>query len=159
MSVAEISPKHYLGPLCLRGHAYRDTGKSLRYLSAKTCVECAKEFQRRPEYREKVAKWRRDTGYESSPKRKAYKRQLSYNLSEDEYQALLKKQDNCCAVCGVEFDGSGRSKTAPVVDHCHATKVVRGILCGRCNKAEGWLSKTPKEVLRRLLEYAGRADN
>lgn len=37
------SDKFYLGKLCLRGHEYEQTGKSLRYKIKKTCVVCAKE--------------------------------------------------------------------------------------------------------------------
>lgn len=33
--------KHYLGNLCKRNHEWQNSGKSLRYLSKKDCVECA----------------------------------------------------------------------------------------------------------------------
>lgn len=35
-----IGDKHYLGKLCKREHNYQDTGKSLRGLKSRECVEC-----------------------------------------------------------------------------------------------------------------------
>lgn len=56
----------------------------------------------------------------------------SYNLSEEEYKNLIRKQ-NSCAICGIEFVNS---KTTHV-DHCHQTNKVRGLLCGKCNTGIG----------------------
>jgi len=55
-----------------------------------------------------------------------------YNITEDEYHALLKKQGEKCGICSV-------SQVTLCVDHCHATGVVRGLLCGNCNKGIGFL--------------------
>lgn len=48
-----------------------------------------------------------------------------YGLSTDKLQAIFKKQDRRCAICGV--------KQQLVLDHDHATKKARGYLCRRCN--------------------------
>jgi hypothetical protein len=69
----------------------------------------------------------------------ARNRQQKYGLSLEEYDALLAKQDERCAICG--------RKCALQVDHDHKTRKVRGLLCGRCNhglaflEAQGFLSK------------------
>ena len=34
--------KHYLGTLCKRGHEWENSGKSLRHLKSKNCIECTK---------------------------------------------------------------------------------------------------------------------
>jgi hypothetical protein len=39
-----------------------------------------------------------------------------------------------------------------MVDHCHATGKVRGLLCHNCNRALGLL-KDDKSTIRRALEY------
>ena len=62
----------------------------------------------------------------------------NYAITENEYAALLEKQDGVCAIC----DQSERSHRngAPnrlSVDHCHRTGVVRGLLCHACNRALG----------------------
>ncbi len=59
-----------------------------------------------------------------------------YGLTEDKISEMISNQNNSCAICGTEDFG----KKGPNVDHCHATNKVRGILCGRCNKAIGLFS-------------------
>jgi hypothetical protein len=56
-----------------------------------------------------------------------------YNLTELEFNALLKAQDNKCAICHRSFDDSHR----PHVDHDHQTGAVRGLLCRRHNTGLG----------------------
>ena len=50
----------------------------------------------------------------------------AYNLTQDEYEARLAKQDNVCAMCN-------KPTNKIVVDHDHKTNVVRGLICPRCN--------------------------
>ncbi len=60
-----------------------------------------------------------------------------YGLTEEQFHALEAAQDERCAICGKQ----GRL----VVDHCHASGKVRGLLCNPCNaalafvEAAGWL--------------------
>ena len=46
--------------------------------------------------------------------------------------------DACCAICGTT-NGPGKRKLG--VDHCHATELVRGVLCAACNTAIGLLGE------------------
>ena len=52
----------------------------------------------------------------------------TYGLTADEYERLLTHQGGACAICG------GARRYRLNVDHDHATGVVRGLLCRRCNK-------------------------
>lgn len=54
-----------------------------------------------------------------------------YNLTADEYQVLLTKQNNVCAICASQLVGLGSRQTN--VDHNHTTGKVRELLCSRCN--------------------------
>lgn len=54
-----------------------------------------------------------------------------YKINLEEYNNILAKQDNKCAICKKE------SNTRLHVDHCHDTLKVRGLLCGNCNRALG----------------------
>lgn len=58
-----------------------------------------------------------------------------YGLSIEDFDQLLTKQRNRCALCGSEFAKTLMRK--PSVDHDHSTGEVRGLLCGECNI---WLS-------------------
>lgn len=51
-----------------------------------------------------------------------------YGISSAEYFAILWSQDCMCAICHDSF-----LDVSPVVDHCHATGQVRGLLCSLCN--------------------------
>ena len=63
-----------------------------------------------------------------------------YGIKTPERDRLIKSQDFKCASCGshVEFTKSkGPSKHSAVVDHCHTSGKIRGILCGSCNLVIG----------------------
>ena len=66
-----------------------------------------------------------------------------------QYLALFQQQGGRCAICG-------KSSTRQLhADHCHTTKVVRGLLCGSCNTALGLFGDSP-EVLRAAVRYLNR---
>ena len=61
-----------------------------------------------------------------------------FGLTENEYAALLEKQNGVCAIC----DQPERAHRNGVpnrlsVDHCHRTGAIRGLLCHACNRALG----------------------
>ncbi len=39
-----------------------------------------------------------------------------------------------------------------VIDHCHSTGAIRGLLCSNCNTAIGLLSDNP-EIIRKAADY------
>lgn len=59
---------------------------------------------------------------------------LRYGLSWGDYQNLLAAQDGKCKICGL-----APIKRRLVVDHCHVTGRVRGLLCHLCNCALSYL--------------------
>lgn len=71
----------------------------------------------------------------------------TYNITEDQYQALLAFQGGCCAICR-RIKGL-RKRLA--VDHDHSCcdgptscgKCVRGLLCTTCNKFLGHIRDSP----------------
>jgi Autographiviridae endonuclease VII len=78
-----------------------------------------------------------------------------YNISKAEEDAILAAQGGVCAGCGTDVMHrhrlSGR-RVSMHIDHCHLTNRIRGILCGKCNRAIGLLSDDPA-LLRRLADY------
>lgn len=103
------------------------------------CRQCAKEQQ---------TKW-------------YYKR--AHKLSLEERDAMLVKQDGKCKICknDTEFQfKKGHARNIgefAVVDHCHETKAIRGILCGSCNTGLGAFKDNPfalEAAIQYLLESA-----
>jgi Recombination endonuclease VII. len=72
-----------------------------------------------------------------------HKRNLrrKFNMTVDEYNSLLNKQNGVCAIC---FELPVTKRLA--VDHDAETSVIRGLLCANCNTAIGLL----KHNLQRL---------
>lgn len=56
----------------------------------------------------------------------------TYSITLEEYNAILKMQGGCCAIC---HKPATHFKKALAVDHCHKTGLVRGLLCWPCNGA------------------------
>lgn len=76
-----------------------------------------------------------------------------YGLTPEQYTAIYDQQGGRCAICGSEA-GDRISKRFHI-DHCHATGVVRGLLCSSCNLG---LGKFKDDVARliRAVEYLQR---
>lgn len=79
---------------------------------------------------------------------------LGIQISEEEYNKVLKEQNNRCAICNNHDYRSGRLIKLSI-DHCHDTLKFRGLLCGNCNRALGLL-KDDVEVLKKAIEYLNR---
>lgn len=68
-----------------------------------------------------------------------------YGLTADEYELIKTQQGGVCAICR-RHNGSSK---ALAVDHDHVTGIVRGLLCGMCNKnVLGHLRDDPEAFMR-----------
>ena len=80
-----------------------------------------------------------------------------YGITVDDRNRMFAEQDGCCAVCRTPISLRPHPFEARAfVDHDHDTGIVRGLLCHRCNLAEGLLRSDPA-VMRRLAEYVESA--
>ena len=76
-----------------------------------------------------------------------------YNLSVHDYDGMLVAQNGVCAACKGDNDGKPLS-----VDHDHACcpgdsscgRCVRGLLCGSCNRALGFLDDDDRRISRAI---------
>lgn len=75
----------------------------------------------------------------------------AFGLSIEQYDKMLASQDSRCALCGSDFPG-GRGRF--VVDHCHETNRIRGLLCNLCNVGLGALRDSP-QLLAKAIRYLG----
>lgn len=88
--------------------------------------------------------------YEKNKDKHNKKKQLRlYNLTEEEYNCLLLKQKNLCAICKKELP------RIPHIDHDHNTKKVRGLLHRQCNLLLG-SARESISMLQNAIEYLKR---
>ena len=73
-----------------------------------------------------------------------------YGISPEDYDTMLKEQDNKCKICLVSF--TTLKPQLIHVDHCHTTKQVRGLLCNLCNTGLGFF-KDNTETLTNAIVY------
>jgi hypothetical protein len=79
-------------------------------------------------------------------KRKDYHYRRNYGITLNDFLRMSEEVGNSCEVCG----------DAPVVlDHCHTTGEVRGILCNKCNQALG-LMRDNADLIVKLSDYLKR---
>lgn len=57
-------------------------------------------------------------------------------ITKEEYELLEKQADGKCCICG--------EQQPLVLDHDHATKKVRALICSPCNKGLGGFRDNPK---------------
>ena len=70
-----------------------------------------------------------------------------YGLTREAYFEMFERQGGRCAICG------GVSTWRELdIDHCHASGMVRGLLCHFCNKTLGFVNDNPT-VLRAAAQY------
>jgi hypothetical protein len=74
----------------------------------------------------------------------------SYGITLNEYNQMLVDQNHKCITCGTTDPGGKHGKF--MVDHCHSTGKVRGLLCKRCNIALGEVGDNVN-VLQSMIEY------
>lgn len=84
---------------------------------------------------------------------RASKLKERYGITLEEYDNMLKEQGGGCKICGSP-DPKRKGSKHLVVDHCHATGKVRGLLCYRCNVGLGNFEDGPALVLK-AYEYLG----
>ena len=84
----------------------------------------------------------------------ANKKFEKYGITEDDYNNLFVKQNGKCAICGKH---QSEIEIALLIDHCHKTGKVRGLLCSSCNFGIGHLNDDI-ENLKCAILYLNRKD-
>ena len=110
----------------------------------KTCKGCAKEFVRSsPTQIYCTSQCQQDNSYLLT----------RYGITKLDYEHMLEEQGRVCAIC-LRDDSQVKTRMHMrlVVDHCHTTGKVRGLLCHRCNQGLGLFDDNP-EALLQAVEY------
>ena len=126
--------------------------------------EWAKDLNRRAkEYRQS----KRGKRQISKSARKCHLKS-KFGISIKEYKRLERGQKGFCAICGEKQKWNGRNgKRLPlVVDHCHKTGRIRGLLCSPCNIAihkaernERWFEKAELYLRKKTTKWWLQRDN
>ncbi|HHJ3231204.1 TPA: endonuclease VII domain-containing protein [Vibrio parahaemolyticus] len=122
------------------------------YFKAKPCKRCGTEF--RPNAPSEL--YCSDECKDHMLTSKYLER--TYGITYDDYLEMARKQSQRCAICGGEgFVMKACHKVKLVVDHCHLTGKVRGLLCHNCNRALGLL-QDDKGSLSKAIAYLEGAE-
>lgn len=79
--------------------------------------------------------------------------QSDYGISLDDKRQLYKMQSGKCAICNNKFASINTSN----VDHIEGTKIIRGLLCGHCNRGIGLLNHSV-DILISAINYLNREE-
>jgi hypothetical protein len=78
-----------------------------------------------------------------------------YGVTLEQYEEMLHKQNGVCAIC--QNPATGYFKHL-VIDHDHATRKFRGLLCSKCNRAIGLLRESA-DMLEQAAKYLRKVEN
>lgn len=134
--------KRYVGKMCEKHPALNGE----RFTSNSRCCGCLLEAanawnkNNRERTRANGSRWRAQ-----NPERRANQHYVKrYGITKAQKDAMLHRQGGVCACCQEPTRADWH------VDHCHATNVVRGVLCSHCNWMLGNALESPVRLTRAL---------
>ena len=108
----------------------------------RTCKTCRNLEQR-------ALKEKNPEKHKESHRKSMFKRK--YGITIDQYNLMFLKQEGKCAICGTHQSELNHTLS---VDHCHATNIIRGLLCSKCNTGIGYFNDNAK-FLASAASYLG----
>jgi hypothetical protein len=137
----------------------RETAARWRKNHPEEYAATRKRYRDKPSTKEKNQKACREYMRGRSPEwRRERKLKHVYNLTPAQYNAMFAAQNGVCAICEEPETTIDKRTGKPrhlAVDHCHETRRVRGLLCGTCNRAVGYMRDNPAR-LRKAASYLER---
>jgi len=118
-----------------------------------TCKVCHNARVRRWYSKDKPYRRYKSRQYASTnrSKRSSWNKRLkaNYGITADQFDIMRKEQEDKCLIC------SDRPDKGLVVDHCHKTGKVRGLICANCNSGIGFL-RDDINLLEKAIDYLER---
>lgn len=99
------------------------------------CKSCHNQYQRETRKRRETPEAKRQANFKAR-----------YRMTTEEVNAIAATQNGKCAICE-------KPTEKMVVDHCHTTGKVRGLLCHRCNILAAALDD--KAYFSKAVSYIG----
>lgn len=112
-----------------------------------------KKYAEDKDFRESHKASVKDWQMTNPDKRKHQRLMSAHGIALSDFQDMLAMQNGRCAICG--YSDMSDPKFFPVVDHCHKTGVIRGILCSNCNQAIGKFKDNQNNLLS-AIAYLSR---
>lgn len=82
------------------------------------CIKCTTQYRK---------EWAASRGDRELKIRRHNHFKRMYGITYEQFENLRMEQDYKCAICNCDISEKFN------VDHCHKTKIVRGVLCWDCN--------------------------
>lgn len=92
-------------------------------------------------------RWARNNVQRRRENARRYQTSL-YGITQAIYLRMKKEQNSQCLICKLK-------KRPLVIDHCHSSNKVRGLLCRSCNQGLGLMKDNPR-LLRDAIAYLER---
>jgi hypothetical protein len=86
---------------------------------------------------------------EQLQKQRDYALRWKYGITLAQFEQMQQEQSSQCKICR-------RDDRELYVDHCHASGIVRGLLCTQCNTAAGLIADSP-ETAQNMADYLRNA--
>lgn len=148
----------------------KDKGARAAYMKAYYAANPDKFKKRTPEQQEKYNEARRKKYAESlefkaamkaaakawqqgNPTKRKAQRLKQYGIDLSDFNDLMTIQGGACAICG--HSDTSTPNTFPLVDHCHTTGKIRGLLCKPCNQGLGFF-RDDKDRLFAAIAYLSK---
>lgn len=115
------------------------------------CKKCDSNYAKKY-YKENPEKVRENNKKHkpSKEKTRAYLLKSRHNLTINQYNKILKRQNYKCAICGKHQKEEKRNFA---VDHNHQTKRIRGLLCYYCNSQLLKYFRDNKKKIKGFIKY------
>ncbi len=116
------------------------------------CRECKRIYQaaynKSPAGRATETRRLKKATWKTLPPQELRARNLrnKYGITQGEFQGMLEAQGGRCAIC--ETSAPGGRHNVFHIDHCHATGIVRGLLCNNCNTVLGRMGDNLSGVMK-----------
>lgn len=112
------------------------------------CRDCQRKINKINRSRPESKEIRKITRVKHKEKERDWALRRRYGITLEQFRYIFDYQGKRCALC--RSDKSDKNNF--VVDHCHKTGKIRGILCSYCNRALGMFKDSP-EVLEKAISY------
>lgn len=135
-----------------------------RALSSKYCSppcrqkgHLKRQYIREDLHPEKSKKYQSDYRKRNNQAVKKSRLKNWYGITLEEYDQILKEQNNKCPICKIELDGGKYTH----LDHKHGESglsSIRGITCSACNTMLGF-AKDSTKIFESAIEYLKKFEN